>query len=170
VIEDQRRIVIQAPSPSLRFIDFHIKVIPVVDVKIEKTNHSLFAARVEPHLAPAGNSALRQNKLVNAEGLESEKGTFGKKSAWCDFSGDNGWGTEGIAIFDHPANRWFPSEWFTRDYGFMSPTPLNWLGPEGLSLPKGQPLELHYRMVAHGGASWQADLAGLFAKWKEEKF
>jgi len=164
VFEDRRRIVFQAPSPSLRFIDFHIRLVPVVDVKIEKTNHSLFSVRVEPHLG-----SKLSGKIVNAEGLSGEKATFGKKSAWCDCYGDNGWGTEGIAIFDHPANRWFPTSWFTRDYGFFSPTPMNWLGDEGLRLKKGEPLELHYRVVVHAGPPWQADLAGLFAGWKSEK-
>jgi hypothetical protein len=165
VFEDHRRIMIQAPSPLLRFIDFHFRLVPLVDVKIEKTNHSLFAVRMEPHLG-----AARTGKMVNAEGLSGEKATFGKKSAWVDCCGDNGWGNEGIAIFDHPANRWFPTEWFTRDYGFFSPTPMNWLGAEGFRLKKDETLELHYRVVVHGGEPWQADLASLFETWKNEKF
>jgi len=165
VLEDHRRIVIQAPLPSLRHIDFHIRLVPIVEVKIEKTNHSLFSVRMEPHLG-----AARTGKMVNAEGLSGEKATFGQKSAWCDCYGDSGWGTEGIAILDHPANRWFPTTWFTRDYGFLSPTPMNWLGKEGMQLKKGEALELHYRVVAHGGDCWEADLAALFGKWKNEQF
>jgi hypothetical protein len=138
--------------------------VPVVDVKIAKTNHSLFSVRVEPHLG-----AARTGTMINAEGLKGEKATFGKKSAWCDVYGDNGWGTEGIAIFDHPANRWFPTQWFTRDYGFFSPTRMNWLSDEGFQLNKGETLELHYRVVVHAGASWQANLARLFEKWKDDK-
>ena len=39
-------------------------------------------------------------------------------------AGARGGVTEGIAIFQHPGNRWYPSKWFTRDYGFFSPTPM----------------------------------------------
>lgn len=165
VFEENRRIAIQAPSPSLRFMDFDLRLVPVVDVKILKTNHSLFAVRMEPHLG-----AARTGTMINAEGLKGEKATFGKKSPWMDCFGDNGWGTEGIAIFDHPANRWFPTEWFTRDYGFISPTPMNWLGDDGFALKKGEPLNLHYRVVVHAGDSQDAELAKLFAKWEKEEF
>jgi hypothetical protein len=165
VIEGHRRLVIQAPAADLRLIDFHIRLVPVVDVRIQKSNHALFSARVEPHL-----SVNSGGRLVNAEGQSGEKATFGKKSPWCDYSGDNKGVVEGIAILDHPANRWFPSPWFTRDYGFFSPTPMNWLPGGELRLPKGEALALRYRVVVHAGNSDEADVAGLFADWKEERF
>jgi len=164
VITERRELIIRIPSPSLRFIDFSTTLTANEDVRIEKTNHSLFAVRVERHLA-----ADRGGTMVNAEGLKGEKATFGKKSVWMDCSGDNGWGTEGIAIFDHPSNRWFPTEWFTRDYGFFSPTPMNWLDADGFRLKKGETLTLHYRVVVHVGNDWEAELAKLFEEWKNEK-
>ncbi|GAF95919.1 unnamed protein product, partial [marine sediment metagenome] len=36
------------------------------------------------------------------------------------YSGTRDGITEGIAILQHPDNRWFPAKWFTRDYGFFS--------------------------------------------------
>lgn len=165
VIEDHRRMIIQPTSAPVWLMDFHFRLVPLVDVKIEKTNHSLFAVRMEPHLGSA-----RKGTMINAEGLKGEKATFGKRSAWMDCFGDNGWGTEGVAIFDHPSNPWYPTQWFTRDYGFISPTPMNWLDGDGLTMKKGEPLELHYRVVVHAGDDWQAGLAKLFERWKEEKF
>jgi len=165
VIEDRRRIVIRATTPTVRLLDFHIRLVPLVDVKIERSNHALFSARVEPHLSVKGGG-----RLVNAEGQSGEKATFGQKSPWCDYSGDNEGVVEGIAIFDHPANRWFPCTWFTRDYGFFSPTPMNWLPDDGLRLARGESLALHYRVVVHAGDSQQADLASLFAQWRDEQF
>jgi len=165
VLTEHRTITIQAPSPSLRFIDFATTLTANEDVKIEKTNHSFFAVRMEPHLG-----AARTGTMINAEGLKGEKATFGKKSAWMDCFGDNGWGTEGLALFDHPSNRWFPSPWFTRDYGFISPTPMNWLDGGGFRLAKGESLTLHYRVVAHSGDCWAANLAKLFAQWENERF
>jgi hypothetical protein len=63
---------------------------------------------------------------VNAEGESGEKATFGKNSPWMDYFGKRGDFMEGIAILQHPSNPWYPSPWFTRDYGFMSPTPMYW--------------------------------------------
>ena len=92
-----------------------------MDVPIRKTNHSLFSARMAADL-----SVTNGGTMINAEGLKSEKDTFGKSSPWIDFYGKRGDTIEGLAIFQHPSNPWYPSPWFTRDYGFMSPTPMYW--------------------------------------------
>jgi hypothetical protein len=160
VIEDQRQITICAPSEKLRIIDFKIIVKPLVDIEILKTNHSLFSARVVPEL-----SVQSGGTLINAEGNTSEKGTFGAASAWCDYSGMRDDITEGIAILQNPKNRWYPSKWFTRDYGFFSPTPMYWLEGDKLTLAKGEKSTLEYRVVVHGGDSKTANIAGLFAEY-----
>jgi len=163
VIEDKRRIVIAAPSEKIRTIDFKITMIPLVDIEILKTNHSLFSARVVPEL-----SVKSGGTLINAEGDTSENGTFGKASPWCDYSGTRDGVTEGIAILQHPKNRWFPSRWFTRDYGFFSPTPMYWLEGDKLNLDKGKPLTLEYRVVVHTGDAKTADIARLFEQYKQK--
>ena len=66
---------------------------------------------------------------------------------------------EGLAIFDSPRNPWFPSKWFTRDYGFFSPTPFEWLDEKGVKLASGKSLELHYRVIVHAGDAGQAGIA-----------
>jgi hypothetical protein len=86
-------------------------------------------------------------------------------AAWCDVSGTRFGFREGIAIFDSPLNRWYPARWFTRDYGFFSPTPLNWLDDAGLRLPAGEPLDLEYQVAVHGGDAAEARIATLFATW-----
>jgi hypothetical protein len=83
-------------------------------------------------------------------------------SPWCDYSGTRNSVTEGLAIFQHPDNRWYPAPWFTRDYGFFSPTPMNWLPGDQLDLPKGEKLTLRYRVVVHAGDARQANIASLF--------
>jgi len=162
VIEDTRRITICAPSEKLRIIDFKITMTPLVDIEILKTNHSLFSARVVPELSVKSGGVL-----INAEGDTSEKGTFGAASPWCDYSGKRDGLTEGIAILQNPANRWYPSKWFTRDYGFFSPTPMNWLEGDKLNLAKGETLTLEYRVVIHAGDSKTANVAGLFNRYKQ---
>jgi hypothetical protein len=164
VLVDRREIRIEAPSPALRTLAFRVTLVPQAEVRIEKTNHSLFAARVAPELSAQSGGALR-----NAAGALGEKGTFGASSPWCDVSGTRFGLTEGLAIFDSPRNRWYPSKWFTRDYGFLSPTPFNWLDDAGLRLAKGETLELEYLVVVHAGDAAEAGIAGIFDKWAEER-
>ena len=161
VIEDTRQMTIFAPSETLRIIDFKITITPLVDIEILKTNHSLFSARVVPEL-----SVTSGGTLINAEGNTSEKGTFGAASPWCDYSGTRDGAAEGIAILQNPANRWYPSKWFTRDYGFFSPTPMYWLEGDKLNLAKGEKLSLEYRVVVHAGDAKTANIAGLFDRYE----
>jgi len=162
VIRDHRTVTITAPSADLRFIDFEIALEPLTDIHILKTNHSLFSARVVPEL-----SVKSGGTLINAEGKTGEKETWGIASPWCDYSGTRGSVTEGIAILQHPRNRWFPSKWFTRDYGFFSPTPMFWLEGDRLELPRGQVLTLCYRVVVHAGDSRTAKIADIFRQYAQ---
>ncbi|MBT3380446.1 MAG: hypothetical protein HN742_00425 [Lentisphaerae bacterium] len=150
---DIRRITIQAPDAKTRLIDFQIAWVPLVDVTITKTNHSLFALRMHPDL-----SVQSGGTMINAEGARQQGGTLGKPSAWIDYHGTRDGKTEGAAILGHPSNRWYPSPWLTRDYGFFSPTPMQWL-KRPLLLPKGQPVVLAYRVVVHSGTHEEAGIA-----------
>jgi hypothetical protein len=152
---------IAAPAGDLRLIDFQITLEPLTDVRILKTNHSLFSARMVPELAVTAGGTL-----VNAAGATAEKGTFGVASPWCDYSGTRNGVAEGVAIFQHPDNRWYPAPWFTRDYGFFSPTPMYWLPGDQLDLPQGEKLTLRYRVVVHAGDSQQAKIASFFNAYK----
>jgi hypothetical protein len=162
VLADRREIRVEAPSPRLRVITFRIALVARTEVRIERTNHSLFAARVAPELAAEGGGVL-----LSSAGATGEKGTFGATAAWCDVSGTRFGLREGIAIFDSPRNRWYPSRWFTRDYGFFSPTPFNWLDDAGLRLAAGERLDLEYQVVVHAGDAAEAGIAALFARWAE---
>ena len=73
--------------------------------------------------------------------------------------------TEGLAIFQNPGNRWYPAPWFTRDYGFFSPTPMFWIENDVLELPKGEKLELRYRVVVHSGNAEGAGIAEMFKRY-----
>ena len=162
IIRDMRKVVITAPNEEVRFIDFEISLEPLTDILILKSNHALFSARLVPEL-----SVKSGGTLVNAEGKTGEKDTWGVASPWCDYSGTRRGVTEGIAILQHPRNRWFPAKWFTRDYGFFSPTPMNWLKDNRLELAKGQKLTLRYRVVVHAGNARSADIEGIFKRYKK---
>ena len=161
-VRDTRKIIITAPSKAMYQIDFDIVMEMLMDVKIERTNHSLFSVRMDPDL-----SVTNGGVMINAEGKKSEKETFGVASPWIDFFGKRGEITEGIAILQHPSNAWYPSPWFTRDYGFMSPTPMYWPSDleKGTILKKGDKIKLRYRVLVHEGDFQKANIAGEFDKY-----
>lgn len=157
-IKDRRKYTITAPSKDLYQIEVEIVMEMLTDVRILKTNHSLFSARMAADL-----SVRNGGTMINSEGLKSEKETFGSKSAWIDYYGRRGNGVEGLAIIQHPSNPWYPSPWFTRDYGFMSPTPMYW--PENgkdMFFTRGTVLTLRYLVLVHSGDHIQANIAGAF--------
>ncbi len=162
-IKDSRLITITAPSSSINQIDEEIAMEMLMDVSIFKTNHSLFSARMAADL-----SVKNGGTMINAEGDRSEKETFGKRSPWMDYYGRRGDFTEGLAIFQHPSNPGFPSPWFTRDYGFISPTPMFW--PENgveTFFKKGEILRLKYRVLVHGGSVKEAKIKELYETYKQ---
>jgi hypothetical protein len=162
--DDVRRIRISAPSPDLRCIDVSIKFTARIKVRIDKTNHSLFSVRMAPDL-----NAQNGGRLINASGEENEKGTFGKPSPWGDFRGARNGEVEGVTLMSHPDNRWSPVRWFTRDYGFMSPTPFYW--PENdsyIEFQPGESVELRYRVLIHAGDPSRSEIQAAFEQWSRE--
>ena len=163
-VKDLRRITISAPSEDIYQIDFDITLQMLQDVEIKKTNHSLFSARMDPALA-----VINGGTMINAEGQQSEDGTWGEPSPWIDYYGQRGEKTEGLAILQHPSNRWYPSPWFTRDYGFFSPTPMYWPEDgESTEFEKGQELNLRYRVLVHSGSHETAGIADHFENYTNE--
>ena len=167
-VRDFRTITISVPSKDIYQIDFDITLDMLMDVKIEKTNHSFFSGRMAPDLSVTGGGVM-----VNAEGEQGEKGaegTFGKRSPWLDCYGTRNGKTEGMAIMQHPTNKWYPSPWFTRDYGFFSPTPMYW--PEndqaGTTFKKGDTLKLSYRVLVHAGNTEEAGIAEAFKEYSKD--
>jgi hypothetical protein len=154
-IKDLRRITITVPSEEIYQMDFEITLEMLLDVTIEKTNHSLFSARIDPDLA-----VINGGSMVNSGGDSGEKETFGKRSAWMDCYGMRMGKLEGLAIMQHPSNVWFPAPWFTRDYGFVSPTPMYWPeNGESINLKKGELILLRYRVLVHSGDPVEAGIA-----------
>ena len=162
-VKDIRKIIITAPSATLHQIDVEITMEMLMDVHIRKTNHSLFSARMAADL-----SVKNGGTMINAEGIKGEKDTFGKASPWIDFYGKRGDAIEGLAILQHPSNPWYPSPWFTRDYGFISPTPMYWpANGEETFMKKGETLQLNYRVLVHVGSSYDAKIGELFEVYKQ---
>lgn len=162
VLADERRWRVTIASERVWTLGVSIKLVARQAVQVTKTNHSLFSVRAAADLTPTGGGTL-----VNSRGQTGEKGTFGQPANWCDFYGRRGSDgpIEGIALFDHPKNPWSPCPWFTRDYGFMSPTAFFWLGADGWRLEPDQAVALRYLIVAHAGDPKEAELDRQFQEW-----
>ena len=161
-MRDQRRFKITVAGPRLRMIDAQITWTAVADATILKTNHSLFALRAARDITPWGGGTL-----VNANGEEGEKATFGRQAAWCAYWGKrrgNPAVVEGIALLDHPQNHWSPCKWFTRDYGFISPTPMNFIDTSW-TLAAGKSVTLRYRVLLFAGDPKEAQIDRNYRAW-----
>lgn len=160
VMTDTRCFRVHVPGDGAWFMDAEIQWTAQTDVTIQKTNHSLFAVRAAIDIAPDGGG-----KLMTSAGRFGADQTFGKPAHWCTFYGPRKQlgqeYTEGIAIMQYP-KPWPECPWFTRDYGFMSPTPMNFLDAP-MKIPAGETIKLVYRVVAYRGTPGDANLE---AFWK----
>ncbi|MCX8108177.1 MAG: PmoA family protein [Verrucomicrobiae bacterium] len=163
VMRDERKITVRISDAHHYRIEWVIKWFALVDVTVERSNHSLFALRAAPDITPLGGGTL-----TNAQGDMGETATFGKRSEWCCFYGKrNGFTNapvEGIAILDHPKNPWSPCQWFTRDYGFMSPTPMNFID-KPWKLSANAFVTLRYLVLALGRAPAEGFLRETYLSW-----
>ena len=160
IIQDSRQFTITAPSADCRIIDADITLTAKADINITKTNHSFFSLRAARELAPLGGGTL-----VNANGQTGEKETFGQVARWCGYYGTRLGVAESIVLMDHPGNPFPRRPWFTRDYGFISPTPFYWLDEQGWRLPAGQSIRVRYRVVASKGKIAADEMNQLHTEW-----
>jgi len=162
VMTDQRVFTVRRIDAQRFWIDAEITWTATEHVTITRTNHSLFALRAAVDLIPWSGGTL-----VNSEGQAGEKETFGRPAAWCTYfhrRGASGEVVEGVALMHHPDNPWKHCPWFTRDYGFISPTPFYFL-EKPWELAKGQSVQLRYRVVGYAGTPQQAELAAMYQAW-----
>ncbi|MDO4570086.1 MAG: PmoA family protein [Planctomycetia bacterium] len=159
IIEDERTYTIEWRCDDYYIVDFSVKLNPLQDVTVQRTNHGFFGVRVSSDLAPNGGGVL-----VNSEGATGQKETEGKPAKWCAYYGKryfNSAITEGVAVFCPPKVPFENCPWFTRDYGNISPMPFNY-NPGPWVFKKGEPLEALYRTVVFVGTVADVDLNGLW--------
>ncbi|MHA1730656.1 MAG: PmoA family protein [Promethearchaeota archaeon] len=104
-------------------------------------------------------------RIENALGMSMEVECWGKRAAWCDYSGIVNGHAVGVAIMDHPDNHGYPTYWHVRDYGLMAANPLavhDFKHDDSLdgslTLPAGESLEFRYRVFVHAGDARDAGL------------
>lgn len=157
---DQRRVWISAPTEDKRIIDIEIILTALEDVTITNTNHSLFSARMVPEL-----SVNSGGTMINSRGDKGEEDTIGKPAEWISYGGPREGTFEGLVIMDHPSHPWHPAPWFTRNYGFFSPTPMHWLEGGRMDIPRGNTLRMQYRVVVYAGERTVPDINFIYRQW-----
>lgn len=158
-------------DPTLRIID--------LDITLNGLEESVFGDNKDGVLAvrlARGLEEEKNGKMMNAEGLETEKNAWGKRSDWMDYAGKVGDETVGLAIFDHPANPRHPTYWHSRAYGLFA---ANIFGVKDFTRDKsqngaytlkaGESWRFRYRILIHPGDSKSLDLAKEYAKYSAMK-
>jgi methane monooxygenase PmoA-like len=155
-------------DPKVRTIDFDFILTAVTKVTFHDEKDGVFGLRIRPDLQEQKHSG----KIVNAEGLETEKQVWGKPSNWVDYFGDVNGEKLGIAIFDNPQNPRHPERWHARGYGLFAVNPFGlavFTGDKSqdgsMTMEPGQFVRFRYRLVIHPGDPKSAGIAGLWEKY-----
>ncbi len=148
VLHDNRQFTFHNGPPESRTFDFEITLRSptATTVNLLPTNEAGI-----PHLRLAeGLTVKTGGTIINADGKRNERETYKQRSPWIDCSGKLGRQVCGVAIFDHPDNPDFPTPWFTRDYGPISPN-YGFFQEDPIVISPRKPLHLRYRVYTHSG-------------------
>jgi hypothetical protein len=158
-------------DPKLRTIDYDIRIDPIVKLTYGDTKEGTFGIRLATSM-----SEDRTGRMVNAEGKETEKNVWGKRSAWVDYFGQVDGKTVGVAIMDHPSNPRHPTYWHSRAYGLFAANPFgvkDFTGDKSqngdMVVDVGHPITFRYRVVIHPGNAQDANIAELYKKYAAVK-
>ena len=99
--------------------------------------------------------------ILNSHGDRNEAGTFDRPADWVDYSGPVTGRIGGIAVFNGPDVPAHP--WFTRDYG---PLLSNFMRFQSWTLPKGERLDLSFRLYLHDGSAETAHVPEQYVAFK----
>lgn len=154
-------------DPRLRTIDYEIQVDPLVKLTFTDTKEGTFGIRLATSMTED-----KGGRMVNAEGKQTEKNVWGKRSPWVDYDGPVGSRTVGVAIFDNPGNPRHPTYWHSRAYGLHAANPFgvhDFTGDKtkdgSLTIEPGHSVRFRYRVVIHDGDTREARIAQLWQQY-----
>jgi hypothetical protein len=160
-------------DPKLRIVDYDINIKAVENLKFNDTKEGTFGIRLASSMA---ENAKLGGRMVNAEGKETEKEVWGKRSAWVDYFGPVDGQTVGVLVMDHPSNPRHPTYWHSRAYGLLAANAfgvrdfLNDKTQDGtMVVEPGQSVRFRYRIVIHPGDVSAVGAPALFKKFAAVK-
>jgi len=166
VCEETRHVTFYNTPEDGRLVDFDIEFVPSEgDLVFGDTKEGgILSVRVATTM-----DGSRGGRIEISYGGLTEAESWGRRAAWCDYSGPVSGATVGLAIFDHLQSFRHPTYWHVRNYGLMTANPF------GLSafyndptrrgdhtLRAGERLWFHYRLYLHAGDARQARVAARY--------
>jgi len=152
VLEEDRTMTFYADK-VVRTFDVDLTFTAKTDLKFADTKEGFFAIRLADSMT--GKSG---GLMTNAQGGQTEKNVWGKKSEWVDYDGTVDGQKVGVVIFNNPKNGEEPPRWHSRDYGLFAVNPFGLKefdpkaeGKGGKEMKAGETLRLRYRVVIHPG-------------------
>lgn len=173
ILEEAREIRFYALPESQRLVDFAVRFTagerPVLFGDTKEAG--LLSVRVASSMDGSG-----RGRIETGAGAIGEKESWGRKAPWCDYSGPvaTPWGDlwAGIAIFDHPQNPRYPTNWHVRDYGLMTANCFglhDYFGtsdrPGDFTLAAGESLTFRYRLYIHAGTAEEGRVGEKFSDY-----
>jgi Methane oxygenase PmoA len=166
ILDDERHVTFYN-TKTARIIDFDIKLEATSGpVTFNDTKEGMFGLRMASTMDVNKRTG---GKITNAEGLTDEK-AWGQPSPWVDYIGPVHEKTVGIAVLNRPDSFRYPTTWHVRTYGLFAANPFGWhdFGNSlkgDFSLPAGQSISFHYRVILHEGDTKGSALPQLFAAY-----
>jgi len=163
----ETRTITFSSAAALRIIDYEIQIDALQKLVFGDTKEGTFGIRLATSMTED-----KGGRMVNAEGKETEKNVWGKRSDWVDYSGPVDGQTVGVAIFDNPTNPRHPTYWHARAYGLFAANPFgvrDFTGDKSqdgsMTVEKGKSTRFRYRVVVHTGDPVTAGIPALYRQY-----
>jgi len=120
----------------------------------------IITVRVNPQM-----NASASGTIENSFGGINEGETWGKRAAWCDYSGFVDGTHMGVAVLDHIKNPRYPTYWHVRNYGLMGTNIFGSGTFEGdknrdgsYTLKQSEQMNFRFRVYIHSGSATDANI------------
>ncbi len=147
---------LQAQGEKVVFADakdgmLGLRVVRALEARSDKAEVFTDASGRTTTVAKLDNTGVN-GVYLTSEGKKGDA-AWGTRGRWCNLSGKIGDEPVTISIFDHPANRGFPTYWHARGYGLFAANPLgqkvfsNGKEEMNLTLAPNQSVTFRYRIL-----------------------
>ncbi len=166
IMEENRTLTFYSGA-LLRIIDYEIVVKALDPLIFADTKEGTFGIRLATSMTED-----KGGHMVNAQGAQTEKNVWGKRSEWVDCYGPVEGQTAGVAVFDHPGNPRHPTYWHARAYGLLAANIFgvrDFTGAKtrdgSMKVEAGRSVRFRYRVVIHPGDPQSAKIAELYREY-----
>jgi len=140
-------------------------------VRVNESMRGVLPKKPSEKAASVGQGQIVLSTGDRSSGKGDDK-AWGKRAAWCDYSGPVDGKTVGLAMFDHPGNPRHPTWWHVREYGLFAANPFGQhdfekkpAGTGNLVLAPKSSLTFKYRFYIHEGDDKAAKVAERYAEY-----